>query len=125
MEQTKKVLVVDDSATFRRLVIFHLQKIPQIKIVEAASGLEAVEKLSMQRFDLVITDLIMPGMDGLKLINYIKSATELKDTYTIIVTTKGQEEDQKKGMQLGASAYISKPITASVLLNAVKKGLKL
>jgi two-component system chemotaxis response regulator CheY len=124
MEQTKKVLVVDDSATFRRLVIFHLQKIPQIEIVEAASGLEAIEKLSMQRFDLVITDLIMPGMDGLKLINYIKSATELKDTYTIIVTTKGQEEDQKKGMQLGASAYISKPITASVLLNAVKKGLK-
>ena len=45
MEQTKKVLVVDDSATFRRLVIFHLQKIPQIEIVEAASGLEAVEKL--------------------------------------------------------------------------------
>ncbi len=125
MEQTKKVLVVDDSATFRRLVIFHLQKIPQIEIVEAASGLEAVEKLSMQRFDLVITDLIMPGMDGLKLINYIKSATELKDTYTIIVTTKGQEEDQKKGMELGASAYISKPITAGALLNAVKRGLKL
>jgi two-component system chemotaxis response regulator CheY len=125
MEATKKILVVDDSATFRRLVIFHLQKLPQIEIVEAASGLEAVEKLSLQRFDLVITDLIMPGMDGLKLITYIKSAADLKDTYTIIVTTKGQEQDQKRGMELGASAYISKPITAGELLNAVKKGLKL
>jgi len=125
MEQARKVLVVDDSATFRRLIVFHLKKLPQIEVVEAADGLEAVEKLSMQKFDLIITDLIMPGMDGLKLINYIKSAQELQEITIIILTTKGQEEDQKKGLELGAHAYIPKPINATYFLKTVKEVLKI
>ena len=125
MNETIKILVVDDSATFRRLVVFHLQKLPQAKIIEAASGMEAMEKLSIQKFDLIITDLIMPGMDGLKLLNYIKSANDHKDTLTIILTTKGQEEDQKKGIELGANAYIPKPINATVFIKTVKEVLKI
>lgn len=117
--------MVDDSATFRRLIAFHMKKIPQVEMVEAANGLEAIEKLSIQRFDLVITDLIMPGMDGLKLINYIKSAKELQDIAIIILTTKGQEEDQKKGLELGAQAYIPKPINATNFLKTVKEVLKI
>jgi len=124
MNQEKKILLIDDSVTFRRLVIFHLKGLPQIKVVEAANGLEAVVKLSMEKFDLVITDIVMPEVDGLKLINYVKSNSELQDIPVIILTTKGQQEEQKKGLELGAQAYIPKPINASDLLKTVKEILK-
>jgi two-component system chemotaxis response regulator CheY len=105
-----RVLVVDDSATVRKLVGFHLGKIPGMELEEAEDGLEAMEKLSLGSYDLVILDIIMPRMDGLKLLNYIRSNDDMKGLPVLILTTKGEDAEREKGMALGADAYIAKPI---------------
>jgi two-component system chemotaxis response regulator CheY len=115
MENGKKsILVVDDSRTMRQLLIMLLKKALSCDVMEAEDGLEAVEKLGGNRFDLVITDINMPRMNGLSLIQKIRSEMGLK-VPIIIVTTMGKEEDRDTGLKLGADNYITKPVHGNVL----------
>ncbi|MCD6452081.1 MAG: response regulator [Acidobacteria bacterium] len=124
MGREVRILVVEDSATVRRLIEFHLKKIPGVELEEAEDGLVAMEKLSSDRYDLVITDILMPRMDGLKLVNYIRSNEKLKKLPILILTTKGGDEDRKKGMELGANAYVAKPIDPREFMEAVLRLLE-
>ena len=112
-------LVVEDSPTMRQLLVFSLRRLKECRIVEAVDGVDALKKLTSERFDLVITDINMPMMDGLKLISLIRANARTKSIPIIIVTTEGAEEDRKRGLALGANAYIAKPIQPSDLLKAV------
>ncbi|HEX9861172.1 MAG TPA: response regulator, partial [Nitrospirota bacterium] len=91
------------------------------KIVEASDGIDALKKLSAGRFDLVLTDINMPIMDGLKLVSLIRSDDNHKGMPIIIITTEGADEDRKKGLALGANAYLPKPIQTAELLKLVKE----
>ncbi len=112
-------LVVEDSPTMRQLISFALKRIPGSTIVEANDGIDALKKLSTQKFDIILTDINMPIMDGLKLVSMVRNDPAHKDIPIIIITTEGAEEDKKRGLALGANAYIAKPIQTQDLLNVV------
>ncbi len=114
-------LVVEDSPTMRQLITFALKRVRGSKIVEASDGIDALKKLSAQKFDLVLTDINMPIMDGLKLVSLIRGDATHKDIPIIIITTEGADEDRKKGLALGANAYLPKPIQTAELLKLVKE----
>ncbi len=119
-----RFLVVEDSPTMRQLITFSLKRIPHSKIVEASDGVEALKKLKEGRFDLIVSDINMPLMDGLKLVSMIRSDPAYHSTPIVIVTTEGSQPDREKGLALGANAYLSKPIQTNELLRVVKELLK-
>jgi two-component system chemotaxis response regulator CheY len=114
-------LVVEDSPTMRQLISFALKRIPGSKIVEANDGIDALKKLSAQKFDVILTDINMPIMDGLKLVSMVRNDPSHKNIPIIIITTEGAEEDRKRGLALGANAYIAKPIQTADLLTVVNE----
>jgi two-component system chemotaxis response regulator CheY len=117
-------LVVEDSPTMRQLITFALKRIPGSRIVEANDGIDALKKLSTQQFDVILTDINMPIMDGLKLVSMVRNDPALKSIPIIIITTEGADEDRKRGLALGANAYIAKPIQTADLLNVVNQILQ-
>ncbi|MGC2423683.1 MAG: response regulator [Nitrospirota bacterium] len=117
-------LVVEDSPTMRQLISFALKRVHGSKIVEATDGIDALKKLSAQKFDLVLTDINMPIMDGLKLVSLIRGNDQHKEIPIIIITTEGADEDRRKGLALGANAYLSKPIQTAELLKLVNEYVK-
>lgn len=118
-------LVVEDSPTMRQLISFSLKRIRGAKIAEAGNGVEALKKLSENKFDLIVADINMPLMDGLKLLSIVRKDPKHSTIPVIIVTTEGAEADKEKGMKLGANAYLPKPIQTSELLKTVKDLLKI
>lgn len=118
-------LVVEDSPMMRQLLVFALARIKQLKVTEAEDGVDGLRKLATGSFDLIITDINMPIMDGLKLVQRIRSDEKHKDVPIIIITTEGSTEDRQRAMALGANAYITKPIQAPQVISEVKALLKL
>lgn len=118
-------LVVEDSPMMRQLLVFALARIKKLKVTEAEDGVDGLRKLATGRFDLVITDINMPIMDGLKLVKRIRSDDTHKDVPIIIITTEGSQEDRQRAMALGATAYITKPIQAPQVIARVKELLSL
>jgi len=116
-----KVLVVEDSPTMRQLIVFALKRIRGFQIVEANDGVDGLRKLSAQRFDLIVTDINMPIMDGLKLVNMVRNDPNYKETPIIVITTEGATEDRERALALGANEYITKPIQTMKILETVKK----
>jgi two-component system chemotaxis response regulator CheY len=114
-------LVVEDSPTMRQLISFALKRIPGSTIVEANDGIDALKKLSTHKFDIILTDINMPIMDGLKLVSMVRNDPAHKAIPIIIITTEGAEEDRKRGLALGANAYVPKPIQTADLLNIVNQ----
>ena len=111
----KSILLVDDSRTVRQLLKLVLAKHLSCEITEAQDGLEALKMLSRSAYDLVITDINMPNMNGLALTRKIRGELAL-DVPIIIVTTMGKEKDRDKGLELGANSYVTKPIQAPGLI---------
>jgi len=116
-----KVLVVEDSPTMRQLIVFALKRIRGFEIVEANDGVDGLKKLSAQKFDLIVTDINMPIMDGLKLVSMVRNDPTYKETPIIVVTTEGASEDRERALALGANEYITKPIQTMKILETVKK----
>ncbi|MDX1582991.1 MAG: response regulator [Thermoanaerobaculia bacterium] len=119
MEKSTTFLVVEDSPTMRQLISFSLKRFKGAKIIEAVDGVDALKKLSGEQIDLILTDINMPVMDGLKLVSLVRQNEDLKNIPIIIITTEGAEEDRERGLALGANAYISKPIQSSHLIKTI------
>ncbi|MEM6958113.1 MAG: response regulator [Myxococcota bacterium] len=119
-DKATSCLVVEDSPMMRQLLVFALARIKGLKVTEAEDGVDGLRKLAADRFDLVITDINMPIMDGLKLVKRIRSDEVHKDTPIIVITTEGSQEDRQRAMSLGATAYITKPIQAPQVIAQVK-----
>lgn len=113
------VLVVDDSHSLRQMIVDILVK-KGLKVFEAANGKEAQEQLNQQVPDLVITDLIMPEMNGYELCRWIKNNPSTKDIPVLICSTKSEEFDRHWGMKQGADAYLTKPFQATEMLQTIK-----
>ena len=108
----RTALVVEDSPTMRQLIVFALKRIRELEVVEADDGVDALRKLAGARFDIILTDINMPIMDGLKLVKRLRGDEVHKDVPIVIITTEGGEEDRQRALALGANAYITKPIQA-------------
>lgn len=117
-------LVVEDSPTMRQLIAFALKRIQGSKVIEATDGVDALKKLAGQKFDMLLVDINMPVMDGLKLVSLVRADPTNRDTPIIMITTEGAEEDRKRALSLGASAYLTKPIQTQELLKVVSQYLK-
>lgn len=115
------IMVVEDSPTMRQLITFTLRRLSDCSVVEAVNGMDALNKLSSGSFDLILADINMPVMDGLKLIGLLRADPKHKEIPIIIITTEGAEEDRKKAMDIGANAYLTKPIQTHQLLKRVSE----
>ncbi len=118
-------LVVEDSPMMRQLLVFALSRVKNLKVTEADDGVDGLRKLATQKFDIILTDINMPIMDGLKLVKRVRTDPMHKDTPVIIITTEGSVEDRKRALELGANAYITKPIQAPQVIAKVKELLKI
>lgn len=117
------VLIVDDSQTLRHM-LSELLRDQGIEVMEATNGVEAKEKLQQRRPDLVITDLIMPQMNGYELCRWIKNEPQMQDLPVLVCTTKSEEFDRYWGMKQGADAYITKPFHPPELIQTVRRLLR-
>jgi two-component system, chemotaxis family, chemotaxis protein CheY len=113
------ILVVEDSPTMRQLIGFAIKRIPGSKVIEATDGVDALKKLSSEKVDIILTDINMPVMDGLKLVSLVRNNPTYKNIPIIMITTEGAEEDKNKAMAIGANAYITKPIQTQELMKIV------
>ena len=118
------ILVADDSAAMRALLEMNLKKLRNVKIVLAKDGQEALEKLDVELPALVLTDLHMPRKSGFDFIQGVRHERGNAAVPIIIVTTRDEAESRQKGMDLGASAYVCKPINGAELLQVVEEWLR-
>ncbi len=117
------VLIVDDSQTLRQMLSDLLRE-HGIKVVVATNGVEAKERIQSSAPDLVITDLIMPQMNGYELCRWIKNEPTTQSIPVLICSTKSEEFDRYWGMKQGADAYITKPFHPPELLKTVRQLLR-
>jgi two-component system chemotaxis response regulator CheY len=116
----QRILIVEDSATMRSLLASSLEELEQpTKIVEAESGFEALRHLPREDFDLVVTDINMPDINGLELVSFIKNSEKYASIPLVIVSTEGSDRDRQKGLGLGADAYLVKPFDPEDLRRVV------
>ncbi|HAM53592.1 MAG TPA: response regulator [Nitrospiraceae bacterium] len=113
------ILVVEDSPTMRQLITFAMRRIANTKVIEATDGVDALKKLSSEPVDLILADINMPVMDGLKLVSLVRSNPSYKNLPIIIITTEGAKEDKERAMAIGANAYLAKPIQTQELIKIV------
>ncbi len=116
----KRILIVEDSPTMQALLNSALEglEVP-VKITEASSGFEALRCLPRESFDLIVTDINMPDINGLELVAFAKSNDAYRSIPLIIVSTERGEQDRKRGLELGADAYLVKPFEPERLREVV------
>lgn len=122
---SRKVLIVEDSRATRELLAAALQELDGVEVFTVVSGFEALKVLPRHRFSLIITDINMPDINGLELINFVKKNPHYRLTPLIVVTTEGREQDRDRGLQLGADEYLVKPFQSEVLTALARRYLKL
>lgn len=106
-----KILVVDDSKVMRDMIVACLRAIPGANFVHAGSGLEAIERLSLDRYDLVVLDLNMPDIGGLEVLEFVRGQDRLRTLPILVVTTRGDEASREGALAAGASRFMTKPFT--------------
>jgi two-component system chemotaxis response regulator CheY len=114
-----EVLVVDDSKVIRDMVVACLRARERLRFTHAASGLEAIERLSLAAFDLMVLDLNMPDIGGLEVVEFVRAQDRLRTLPILIVTTRGDEASRTRVLEAGASAFMTKPFTPEALLGQV------
>ncbi|HOP39527.1 MAG TPA: response regulator [Geobacteraceae bacterium] len=119
-----KILIIEDSPTMRQLIAFALKRLQGVRIVEANDGVDGLKKLSSEKFDLILTDINMPVMDGLKLVSLVRNDANYRTTPIVVITTEGAQEDRERALSLGANDYITKPIQANKILDLARTLLK-
>lgn len=118
---TLHVLVVDDSPTMRQFIIFALQRLPNLQIDEAGDGVAALKKLSSQKYDLLLTDINMPMMDGLKLVGLVRNDALYENLPIVIITTEGADVTRERALQTGADEFVTKPLQTARLIEVVRR----
>lgn len=115
----KLILVVDDEPYLIRSLSFVLKK-EGYRVESATDGREAVEKARRLSPDLVFLDLDLPGMSGYEVCKAIKNDPALRDTYLILLTAKGQENERQKGIESGANEYLTKPFSPKEIVERLR-----
>jgi two-component system, chemotaxis family, chemotaxis protein CheY len=124
MEKQRRILLVDDSATIRQLLKFGLSRIANATCDEAADGQQALKMIEKQHYDLILADINMPVMDGLKMLEELRRKPEHRAIPVVMITTEGADADQQKAIEKGASAYLTKPVQIPQFLEVVQGFLR-
>jgi two-component system chemotaxis response regulator CheY len=120
-----KVLIVEDSEASRDYLAAAVTSFDGVEVVATDRGFEALKLLPLHRFDLIITDIQMPDINGLELINFVKKNPNYRNTPLFIVTAEGREQDRARGLALGASEYLVKPVNVEDLVGLLRRYLQL
>jgi len=115
----RKILVVDDDPTMVKLINVNL-KLNNYSVVEATSGEQALDVLGKEPLDLVVLDIMMPGVDGWEVLKRIRGDNETREMPVILVTAKTQDSDVIRGWELGADEYVIKPFNPLLLVEVIK-----
>ncbi len=119
----KTILIADDSAVMRAMLVSTIEACGDYHIVEAASGFEALRLLPREKVDLILTDINMPDINGLELISYLRNNANYQTIPVIIISTEGSQKDIDKGKSLGANEYLIKPFAPQQLQQLVSSYL--
>lgn len=120
-----RILVVDDSTLMRAFIKDSVsEEFPDIEIVEAGNGKEAMHKLEKSRFDFILCDWEMPEMSGSELLEWIRNNPSTKKMHFIMVTARSEKEFVVEAIKLGVNDYVVKPPTGEVLIQRVKAALQ-
>ncbi len=117
------ILIVEDDPDIRELVAYTLGK-EGYETLQAASGEEGLKALAERKPDLVLLDVMLPGMDGLELLRRVKAAKETREVPVLMVSARGEEVDVVSGLELGADDYVTKPFSPRVLVARVRTALR-
>ena len=120
---TKKILVVDDEEDIQELVRYNLSR-DGFKVSCSDSGEDALKKVVLMNFDLILLDLMLPGIDGLEVAKFLKKDIRTERIPVIMLTAKGEEADIVTGLEIGADDYVTKPFSPRVLVARVKAVLR-
>ncbi len=120
-EPAVEILVVDDSKVMRDMMVACLRGLDDMRFTHAASGLEAIERLSLTAFDLVFLDLNMPDIGGFEVVEFIRAQDHLRELPVIVVTTRGDEASRTRALSAGASRFMTKPFDPEGVLREVRE----
>jgi CheY-like chemotaxis protein len=118
-----KILLVDDNSKIRIITRMMLEKTGH-EVLEASSGEEGLKMLEKDTPDLILLDIMMPGMDGWEVCQKIKADEKYRDIPLVMLTVRASEEDMDKSMEYGADAHVNKPFDMEYLLDTVERQLK-
>ncbi|MCI0447062.1 response regulator [bacterium] len=121
----KTALVVEDSAIMRGIIVSSLSNLQQVRSVEAANGFEALKALPQEKFDIILTDINMPDINGLELVSFLKNHPHYRTIPVVIISTEKSETDRKRGLELGADEYLTKPFEPGELENIIRRLLNI
>lgn len=119
----KRIMTIDDSPSLRQMVTLTLES-AGFEVVEACNGRDAVAKLGGREYHLFLTDLNMPGMDGIELTRKLRAMPEYRFVPIVLLTTESQQEKKMEGKAAGATGWIVKPFQPEQLLATVKKVMR-
>ena len=114
------ILVVDDSKVMRDMVEACLRAITGTSFVQASSGLEAIERLSLAPFDLMVLDLNMPDVNGVEVLEFVRSQDRLRALPVLVVTTRGDDGSRERVLEAGATGFLAKPFTPDAIIAEVR-----
>lgn len=117
--RAKKILVVDDNYNILKLLEYRLRA-NEYEVITAHDGEEALEKVRQEKPGLILLDVLIPKIDGYQVLSILKADEQYKDIPIVMLTARGQITDMKKGLELGAASYITKPFDPDVLLEIIK-----
>jgi two-component system chemotaxis response regulator CheY len=115
------ILVVDDSATMRRMIVAALRDLGEVGFVQAGSGLEAIERLALGPVDLLILDLNMPDVHGLEVLRFVRDHDSFRSLPVIILTTRADDASRAVALREGATLYLTKPFARETLEPEVRR----
>jgi two-component system chemotaxis response regulator CheY len=120
MADMAEALIVDDSKVMREMIIACLRACDDLVFTQAASGLEALERLSLRPFDVVVLDLNMPDIGGYEVIEFIRGQDQLRALPILVVTTRGDESSRARALAAGATRFMTKPFAPEALVAEVR-----
>lgn len=120
---SKLILTADDSPSVRQMVTFCLQR-GGYSVLEARDGVEALEKMEANSIHMLVTDLNMPGLDGIELIRKVRALPQYRYIPIVMLTTESQAQKREAGRAAGATGWVVKPFTSEQLLSVITKVLR-
>jgi two-component system, chemotaxis family, chemotaxis protein CheY len=121
----KTALVVEDSAIMRGIIVSSLSNLQEVRSVEVANGFEALRILPQEKFDIILTDINMPDINGLELLSFLKNHPHYRTIPVVIISTEKSETDRKRGLELGADDYLTKPFEQGELESIIRRILNI
>ncbi|MCI0569589.1 MAG: response regulator [Myxococcaceae bacterium] len=119
------VLIVEDSRSSREVLAAMVESVNGVRVMHAGSGFEALKLLPRHRFDLIITEVNMPDINGLELVNFVKKSPNYRQTPLFVITNEGRAQDRDRGLALGAAEFLVKPVVQEQLTALLKRYLRI